>query len=106
MFAVLYRGYIYPEREQEYQDMWKIVASYFINNRGAIGSVLHRTDAGEYIAYSRWPDRQTRDASWGDNADQAMDDHVLDAIERLKACIDRDKPYDEICMDVREDLLT
>jgi hypothetical protein len=104
MFAVLYRGYIYPEREQEYQDMWKIVASYFVAHRGARGSVLHRTDAGEYIAYSRWPDRLTRDASWGDKA-EAMDADVLNAIERLKACIDRDKPYNEICMDVCEDLL-
>jgi len=106
MFAVIYRSFIYPDREKEYKKMWKIIADYFVKHRGAIGSTLHQTEnEGEYIAYSRWPDLKTRDASWGDNAKNDLAHNVQDAIRRLKDCIDRTKPHDEICMDVVEDFI-
>ncbi|MCE3044678.1 hypothetical protein [Legionella sp. 16cNR16C] len=50
MFAVIYRSYIKPELEIEYQKLWNLVASYFIQNRGAIGSCLHKTEDGIWLA--------------------------------------------------------
>ena len=105
MFAVIYRGSVYPELEQEYLYLWGQIAEYFMTHRSAIGSCLHKTDKGEYIAYSRWPDKQTRDASWGAEADVNEPEIAL-AIERFKKCIDKSKPFDEMHMDVLQDLLT
>lgn len=99
MFAVIYRGFVFPEREKEYKQLWHTIASYFVKNRGALESRLHKTDAGEYIAYSRWPDRKTRDLSWGDASTQ-MPAQIVTAIQHLKECLDYSKSYDEICMDV------
>ena len=42
MFAVIYRGYVKPNRESEYRKAWNRVARYFIERRGAIGSCLQR----------------------------------------------------------------
>jgi NTP pyrophosphatase (non-canonical NTP hydrolase) len=103
MFAVIYRGFVYPEREQEYLVLWRQVAQYFIAHAGALGSCLHKTEQGEYVAYSRWPDQATRDASWGVGR-KVHRAEIETAAEQLKACIDRSKPYDEICMEVVDDL--
>jgi hypothetical protein len=81
--------------------------SYFREHRGALGSCLHKTEDGLWLAYSRWPDKATRDASWpseGSPNDQ-LPVSIQQAILGIKACIDQDKKYPEICMDVIEDLL-
>lgn len=108
MFAVIYRGSILPGREADYQQAWNQVATYFKESRGALGSCLHKSEAGEWIAYSRWPDKQTRDASWpkDDTVCQTINLEIRDAILRLKGCIDPDRPFEEICMELTDDLLT
>ncbi len=50
-FAVLYRGYLKPGTESDYQNAWQLVAQYFVKYRGAIGSCLHRTSEGMWVAY-------------------------------------------------------
>lgn len=106
MFAVIYRSYIKPELENEYQKLWHQVASYFIQYRGAIGSCLHKTEDGMWLAYSRWPDKATRDASWSsDNNDiQDLPDDIKEAISKMKDCGDHNRKLPEICMEVIDDL--
>jgi hypothetical protein len=64
MFAIIYRSYVLPGYESQYKDNWYTIANYFVKYRGAIGSCLHQAEDGMYLAYSRWPDKKTRDASW------------------------------------------
>lgn len=106
MFAVIYRGYIKPGRESEYQQAWNQVARYFVKERGALGSCLHRTRDGLYLAYSRWPDQATRDASWPQANDTvgALPKEILHAISTIKDCIDKDREMPDICLDVVDDL--
>ncbi len=68
MFAVIYRAYIKTGMEEEYQKYWHKIATYFIENCGALGSCLHKTEEGYWLAYSRWPDKATRDAAWPSDA--------------------------------------
>lgn len=108
MFAVIYRGRIYPGTEETYQGLWHKIAKYFLEYRGAYGSCLHKTPDGDWIAYSRWPDKATRDASWrqnGDELSQTLDPDIKAAILNLKSCIDKNYPFQEICMEVTDDLL-
>lgn len=104
MFAVIYKSYIHPEYEDEYLKLWEVIARYYVGNCGALGSTLHKTDEGQYIAYSRWPDKQTRDANWGDNR-RDLPSEIEKTIQHIKNCIDDTKPHDEICMKVVNDLL-
>lgn len=107
MFAVIYRGYIKPGLESEYREAWNMVAKHFIEQRGAIGSCLHRTSEGMWLAYSRWLDKKTRDASWpGGNApSNELPSEVRNAILTIKECLDQDRKLPDICMEVAEDLL-
>lgn len=107
MFAVIYQGYLKPGRETEYQQAWNKVAGYFIEKRGAIGSCLHKTADGLWVAYSRWPDKETRDKSWpGDNApSEELPLEIRNAVLTIKDCLDSDRKIPDICMQVVEDLL-
>jgi len=107
MIAVIYQGYIKPGSENEYQNAWHKIATYFVEHRGAIGSTLHRSDNGLWVAYSRWPDKATRDASWpGENAPSSeLPDDIRQAIITLKNCIDENRKIPEICLEVVDDLL-
>lgn len=103
MFAVIYRGYISAENEEEYKQLWKIIASYFIEKRGALGSRLHKTKSGEFLAYSCWPDKKTRDYSWpGDDApNEILPKEIKHAIVKIKTL--SIEPFEEIPLDVLED---
>ncbi len=105
MFTVIYRGFILEGKEQDYIAHWKVVANYFKEHRGAIGSTLHQASSGEYIAYSKWPNKVTRDASWGKNS-AALEPSVEESITKIKACIDHSRPYEEIEMNIVEDFLS
>lgn len=104
MIAVIYRGFVYPQCEEQYKASWKRIADYFIKHRGAHGSMLHKTPDGEYIAYSLWPDHATRNASWGKDAKE-LDPQIQEAINTLKQCLDTTKKQDEICMELVENFL-
>ncbi len=107
MFAVIYRNFTIPGRDQEFQTAWRTIASYFVDHRGALGSALHRTDDGMWVAYSRWPDRTTRDRSWpGDDAPSTeLPNEVRSAITTIQSCIDQERKLPDICMDLVDDLL-
>jgi hypothetical protein len=107
MIAIIYRGYLKPNREADYRRAWHIVASYFVEKRGALGSCLHQAADGMWVAYSRWPDKATRDASWpGDDAPSFdLPDKVREAIIVIQDSTDQDRKLPEICLDVVEDLL-
>lgn len=107
MFAVIYQAHIFPGMEEAYQKLWRQIATYFIQHRGALGSCLHKTENGEWVAYSRWPDKATRDASWpsGEGVSGMLSPEMHAVSAALKKCIDREQPYQEICMEVMDDLL-
>lgn len=107
MFAVIYQGYIKTGREAEYQKAWNIVAHYFVKQRGAIGSCLHRSSDGLWVAYSRWPDQKTRDDSWpGENApSHELPSEIREAVLTIKECMDQERKLPDICMEVVDDLL-
>ena len=107
MFAVIYQSYIKKGREAEYQKAWNTVARYFVEERGAIGSCLHRTSEGLWLAYSRWPDKKTRDVSWpGENVHPSneLPPEICKAILTIKDCIDPELKLPDICMEVVDDL--
>ncbi len=104
MFAVICRATLRPGSEENYQRSWQIIAQYFTKHRGALGSCLHKAEDGTWVAYSRWPDRKTRDASWGDHVDEStLPSEIINAIQSIKDCIEESHP--EICMEVVNDLL-
>lgn len=85
-FAVIYRMRVKQGCEADYLAYWKAVAGYFIRERGAIESRSHQAEDGLWIAYSRWPSRAMRDASWpaeGEEVNSALPPHIQEAIRVL-----------------------
>lgn len=107
MFAVIYRAYIKPGYETEYQKLWHKIATYFVEKRGALGSCLHRTEDGMWVAYSRWPDKATRDVAWPGEAapSDILSEEIKKAIVAMKDCFDPARKFPDICMGVVEGLL-
>ena len=110
MFCVIYRFKLKPHQEASYQKCWDIITDYFIKHRGSLGSCLHKSEDNLWIAYSRWPDKPMRDASWpGDDApNQALPDEVVKAIEIMQGFKKENADlaqYDEITMDMVMDKL-
>lgn len=111
MFAVIYQGYIKDGMEEQYKTAWQEVANYFVERRGSLGSRLHRTKENLWVAYSCWPDKNTRDNSWpGDNAPSSeLPDSIRQGIVTIKNCIDQERNEQnqirsETCMEVVNDL--
>lgn len=105
MFAVIYRGFVKPEKEKVFRKAWREVATFFVEERGACGSSLHRAEEGMWVAYSRWPDQTTRDASWPSDEEEVnvgFPTHVKKAIEELKNCFENEEP--QICMELVDEV--
>jgi len=99
MFAVIYKFHIYQEAEEKYKKFWNQIATYFIEHRGALGSCLHKTADGEWVAYSRWPDKETWGASWpqeGMEPSKTLSPEIQAVLSDLKDCFDKDHPFQEI----------
>ena len=110
MFAVIYRFKLKPHQETHYQHLWHKIATYFTHNRGAIGSCLHKGEDNLWVAYSRWPNKAIRDAAWpGDSApNEDLPRDIRETIQQMQAIKEENQDlenYDEICLEVVEDLL-
>lgn len=110
MFAVIYRFKLKPEHENVFKACWNKITAYFIEHRGAIGSCLHKGQDNLWVAYSRWPDKATRDASWpGDNApNSVLPEEIREAIRKMQTIKDEKnafEKFEDICLDVVEDKL-
>jgi hypothetical protein len=111
MFAVIYKFKLKPAQEELYQHHWNKIANFFIKHRGATGSCLHKGDNGLWVAYSRWPDKKTRDASWpGEKSpnNELPEDikhsiQIMQTIKKENSELEAD--YEEICLNVINDLL-
>jgi spore coat protein CotH len=110
MFAVIYQFKLKPKQETEYVECWNKVATYFMNKRGAIGSCLHKSDDNLWVAYSRWPSKEARDASWPGNEapNEELPLDIIEAIAQIQRIKEENsdlEQFDEICMHVVEDKL-
>lgn len=110
MFAVVYRFRLKPHQEMVYQECWNKIVDYFIEKRGAIGSCLHKGEDELWVAYSRWPDKATRDAAWpgDDEPNEALPNIIKEAIQTMQAIKAENQDveqYDEICLEVVTDKL-
>jgi hypothetical protein len=102
MFAAIYRSWLRADSEAPYLQCWQQIADYFVSQRGAIGSCLHQTEPGYWLAYSRWPKQAIRDAAWpGEGSpSKSLPKTIQQAISTIRNCIDQARRFDDISMDI------
>ncbi|MBA2651631.1 MAG: hypothetical protein H0U73_05120 [Tatlockia sp.] len=108
MFAVIYRFELKKDQEEVYQECWAKISDYFIMKCGALGSCLHKGKDGLWVAYSRWPDKETRDLAWpGENAPNIdLPSTIVDTIlimQKIKKENYDLRQYEEIGLEVVSD---
>ncbi len=56
-FCVIYRFRVRPGAEDTFRHGWAQLTKAIRDRRGGLGSRLHRTDEGLWLAYAQWPNR-------------------------------------------------
>src|SRR5262249_6170770 len=63
-FTVLYRWRLHTGQEQSFVSAWSRVTELLKQQRGALGSRLHRGSDGIWYAYARWPSAEAREQAF------------------------------------------
>jgi quinol monooxygenase YgiN len=74
MHAVLYRFKVKEGQDETFVAAWKGLTTLIKKHEGSLGSRLHLSDDGAYMAYAQWPDAASYDAS-GDRLPPEADTH-------------------------------
>lgn len=59
-FAVLYRWRLHEGAEQRFVDGWSRISALLLEQRGSLGSRLHRGPDGLWYSYAQWPSAEAR----------------------------------------------
>jgi quinol monooxygenase YgiN len=81
-YAVLYQWLVKPGKEVQFRKAWEALTQLQYKNRGLLGSRLHKSEQGTWIAFAQWPDKK----SWEASCEQKPEDEMwsqlmLDAVE-------------------------
>ncbi len=59
----MYRWRVHPGKEAAFEQAWREITVRIREERGGLGSRLHRCADGSFVGYAQWPDRETWAAS-------------------------------------------
>lgn len=81
MFTVLYRWRLHEGSEAAFVEAWSTVSRLLLDERGSLGSRLHRAADGSYYSYAQWPSAEARDRAFEAGPVDA------EALETMRAAI-------------------
>jgi quinol monooxygenase YgiN len=96
-FCVVYRFKIRPGSEERFRQGWTRMTEAIREQRSGLGSRLHLSGDGWWVAYAQWPDRQTWERS------QQMEAADVDAQQMMADAIEERMP--PILLEPKVDLL-
>lgn len=62
-FCVVYRFKVRAGLEEKFRQGWTRITQEIRQSRSGLGSRLHLSDDGWWVAYAQWPDRETWERS-------------------------------------------
>ena len=86
MIAVLLEFDVIAGMESQFRKAWVETTDIIYENFGSLGSRLHKSDNGKFIAYAQWPDLSVyeNDHDWPDDSKSTR--------EKMRACLKIGKP--------------
>lgn len=97
MFTVLYRWRLHEGSESAFTEAWSTVSRLLLQERGSLGSRLHRAADGSYYSYAQWPSAEARDRAFEQGPVDAA------ALEIMRAAIA--ERYPEVVLEPVADFL-
>jgi quinol monooxygenase YgiN len=87
-FYVIYRWKLIPGKEDQFVAAWQTMTEEIRAHAGGLGSRLHESDDGTWVAYAGWPSREaweTADVKTGaaEQAARQMGDAVDDRLDPI-----------------------
>jgi heme-degrading monooxygenase HmoA len=58
--VILYRWRLRPEAEASFVQAWSRISELLLEQRGSLGSRLHRGSDGLWYSYAQWPSAEAR----------------------------------------------
>ena len=96
--CVLYRFRVKGGMEDQFIEAWSTITLNLRDQRGGLGSRLHKGADGIWYAYAQWPSAEVRSAAFNEpHVDPAASRRMRDATE---------ESFPEIVLDPVADLLT
>ncbi len=80
MFIALYQFKVKPGRESAFQEAWHAGTAGIYKARGSLGSRLHKTEEGAYLAYAQWPSAEHYDRK------DELPEEVRSALALMRDC--------------------
>jgi heme-degrading monooxygenase HmoA len=65
MYVAVYRWKIKEGCEERFRQGWLRLTREIYRERGSLGSRLHKSDDGGWVAYAQWPNREAWEAAAG-----------------------------------------
>ena len=59
-FSVLYRWRLHPGKEEQFVQAWTRISYLLRDERGSLGSRLHRGEDNIWYSYAQWPSEEKR----------------------------------------------
>ena len=85
-FAILYRWRLHPGMESSFVDAWSRISELLRDERGSLGSRLHRGVDGLWYSYAQWPSAEAREKAFAAPSPDAA------AGEQMRAAIAESLP--------------
>src|SRR6478735_4884984 len=85
--------------ENEFIQAWTECTNVIYENFGSLGSRLHRSDKGSFIAYAQWPNKIAYDGS------SDWPEHLIAVRDRMRSLLKGGKPNVLHVLQVEVDLL-
>mgnify|MGYP000509988688 CR=1 FL=1 len=86
MLAVVLEFDVIEGMENQFRKAWIETTDIIYQNFGSLGSRLHKSDNGKFIAYAQWPNLNVYEN------DQHWPDDSKNTIEKMRACLKIGKP--------------
>ena len=59
MFVIINSFKVKSGKTAEFEEAWHDLTEQLYVHSGSLGARLHKTEHGEYIGYSQWPEKET-----------------------------------------------
>ena len=89
MFIVIYTFDVRPGMETIFEQSWAALTELIYRYENSLGSRLHKSKQGKYLAYAQWPDKQT----WKKAGDQLPSEAKEIKREMRNACYSIETVY-------------
>ncbi len=86
MLAVILEFDVIEGQENDFRAAWVETTEVIYHNFGGLGSRLHKSDDGKFIAYAQWPDLNVYESDHNWSAD------TNNARERMRATLKTGQP--------------